>query len=163
MDVQTVTKIDIGSGTRPTPGFTTVDLYQGADIKADIQRLPFADNQIEEAVCNHVLEHLPYKEVDSALLEVKRVLKSGGIFRIEVPDLEWILSDWLHSDEVGRWGHRLERIFGQECHPGDFHRGGFTQNRLIEKLIEADFVNVSVEKKIVDFHDGVLQATAYKS
>lgn len=50
--------------------------------------LPFASDSIDVVYHSHLLEHLDRDIAPIFLLEVKRVLKSGGIHRIVVPDLE---------------------------------------------------------------------------
>lgn len=50
--------------------------------------LPFEDNTIDMVYHCHVLEHIDRDKVAGFLLEVKRVLRTGGIHRIVVPDFE---------------------------------------------------------------------------
>lgn len=50
--------------------------------------LPFASDSIDVVYQSHLLEHLDKDIAKVFLLEVKRVLKPGGIQRIVVPDLE---------------------------------------------------------------------------
>ena len=38
-------------------------------------------------------------EEKKAFYEVKRVLKSGGIFNLSVPDLEHIIKSWLEAED----------------------------------------------------------------
>lgn len=46
--------------------------------KIDIQSIPFPDNCLDVIIANHMLYHIP--DLSRALSEVKRVLRSGGIF-----------------------------------------------------------------------------------
>jgi predicted SAM-dependent methyltransferase len=64
--------------------YTTADLFdRNADIKADIQNTPFADETWDLIICNHVLEHvLSYKD---ALSELRRILKIDGKLELTVP------------------------------------------------------------------------------
>jgi len=52
------------------------------------KRLPFDTNSVDYVYHCHVLEHLDREAGERLLLEVKRVLRPGGIQRIVVPDLE---------------------------------------------------------------------------
>jgi SAM-dependent methyltransferase len=52
-------------------------------IRGDAYRLPFDDGAFDVVVCSEVLEHLG--EVDAALAEIGRVLKSGGRLAVSVP------------------------------------------------------------------------------
>lgn len=50
--------------------------------------IPFDSDSIDVVYHSHVLEHLDIDVAEKFLIEVKRVLKPGGIHRIVVPDLE---------------------------------------------------------------------------
>ena len=51
-------------------------------------KLPFYDNSFEGVFSEHTIEHLYPSECIELMLEVKRVLKKNGVFRIVVPDLK---------------------------------------------------------------------------
>lgn len=51
--------------------------------------IPFASESVDVVYHSHMLEHLDRDVARDFLLEVKRVLKPGGIQRIVVPDMEW--------------------------------------------------------------------------
>lgn len=56
-----------------------------ADIrKGDALALPYADNSFDKIICSEVLEHVP--EPGTALREIARVLKPGGIAVVTVPN-----------------------------------------------------------------------------
>jgi SAM-dependent methyltransferase len=50
----------------------------------DIAHLPFADRSFDKIILSEILEHLP--DDLGGLLEVKRVLKTGGLLAITVPN-----------------------------------------------------------------------------
>ena len=52
--------------------------------------IPFDDDTVDVVYHSHVLEHLDRDVARKFLLEVKRVLRPGGIHRIVVPDFEYI-------------------------------------------------------------------------
>ena len=60
-----------------------------------IGRLPYNDSEFEFCYSSHLLEHLSKKHALDFLIEVKRVLRDGGICRIVVPDLERIVVSYL--------------------------------------------------------------------
>lgn len=49
--------------------------------------IPFPNNSFSTVISNCVLEHIP--DLDSTLLEVRRVLKKGGLFIITVMSAPW--------------------------------------------------------------------------
>jgi len=59
------------------------------------QPLPFKDNSSEIIYFSHVLEHLYLDEAQKLLNECLRVLKTKGIIRIVVPDLEVLVQQYL--------------------------------------------------------------------
>ena len=64
--------------------YTTGDLESPwADVKMDINAMPFADNTYDVVFCNHVLEHIP--DDVHAMREIYRVMKPGGWAILQVP------------------------------------------------------------------------------
>jgi SAM-dependent methyltransferase len=57
--------------------------------------LPFPENAFSAIYASHVLEHLYRVEADALLAECKRVLKPGGTLRLVVPDLHFLVLDYL--------------------------------------------------------------------
>jgi methionine biosynthesis protein MetW len=88
----------VGSTSQPLTGGNEVyglELRETAVAKAiqrgvnafvwDVEeRFPFADGEFDMVICNQVLEHL--FEPRKTLREIYRVLKSGGIFLVGVPN-----------------------------------------------------------------------------
>lgn len=72
--------------------------------KADIRRLPFADDFFDCVICSEVLEHIP--EHEQAIKELVRVLKPTGLLVISVPryfpeKICWLLSRAYRNEEGG--------------------------------------------------------------
>jgi SAM-dependent methyltransferase len=64
--------------------YVTADLESPlADVKLDIQDMPFTDQEFDVVICNHVLEHVP--DDRKAIREIFRVLKKGGFALLQVP------------------------------------------------------------------------------
>ena len=51
--------------------------------------LPVPDGSADGVYASHVLEHLARNDVEIALANTFRILKTGAVFRLVVPDLEW--------------------------------------------------------------------------
>lgn len=115
-----MTKINLGSGPSGINGWVNVDygmlpwlskhprfrkilttlhfLPRSYDIQwpeiiiSDIRkRLPFANATADYVYCSQVIEHLEYYEAKKLIKEIFRLLKTGGIARISVPDISKIV------------------------------------------------------------------------
>ena len=63
----------------------------GVGLVGDAHTLPLADHSVDAVAMQAVLEHLPNPE--SAIAEVERVLKPGGVFYVEMPFLQGFHAD----------------------------------------------------------------------
>jgi len=61
--------------------------------------LPIASDSVDVLYCSHMLEHLDQKEVAVFLKEARRVLRSGGIIRLAVPDLRKYVKQYIESND----------------------------------------------------------------
>ncbi len=104
-------KLNFGCGDRIAPGWENIDFSPMAEGVKQVNLLagfPYQDATFDVAYSSHVLEHLQRADGHYILHECKRILRSNGIVRIVVPDLEAscreylrILDDTPHS-EVAR-------------------------------------------------------------
>ena len=78
-------KLDIACGKNKKPGFTGVDIWEGADIVADLEKFPwpFEDNSVDEIFCSHYIEHTP--DLISFANELYRIMKVGAKAEIIAP------------------------------------------------------------------------------
>ena len=64
--------------------YITADLISPwADVKLDVQNIPFPDSNFDVVICNHVLEHVD--DDRKAMQELLRVMKPGGFGIFQVP------------------------------------------------------------------------------
>jgi len=76
----------------------------GAPVRGDALALPFADATFDRVVASEVLEHVPAD--GTAMTELARVLKPGGLIAVTVPRFGpeavcWVLSGDYHSNAGG--------------------------------------------------------------
>jgi predicted SAM-dependent methyltransferase len=86
-----VRRLHWGCGEWATPGWINSDIKQagGVDIVADIRDgLPLESESIDYAVSVHALPEIPFTELVPTLVELRRVLKPGGVLRLALPDLD---------------------------------------------------------------------------
>jgi len=140
-------KLHVGCGAILIPGYLNVDItYRpGVACRCDLNAgLPFADHSFDEIYCCHVLEHFATSAIPDMLMEFARVLRSGGVLRVAVPDLDAICRcyteniDWFappHSPWLGL-------IYGGQTDPFDFHKTGFNFRWLEHLLHQAEFHDI---------------------
>ena len=73
-------------------------------VRGSAYSLPFADDSFDKVIAAEILEHLP--EDSTAMAELARVLKPGGLIAVTVPrwgpeKVCWALSDEYHANEGG--------------------------------------------------------------
>ena len=121
--------------------YTTTDLLSPlADVKADICNLPFKNETYDIIFCNHVLEHIP--DDFTAMTEIYRVLKTGGMAIIQVPlDNDRIRT--FTDDSVIDQKQRAA-IFGQYDHVRIYGKDYFAKLR----SVGFDVLEIDYTKKI---------------
>jgi len=93
--------------------YTTADLESPlADVKLDIQNMPFEEDVFDIIICNHVLEHV--EDDKKALSEIYRVLKKDGFAILQVP-ADFSLVQTYENSSVTSEADR-KRHFGQKDH-----------------------------------------------
>ncbi len=96
-----VARLNWGCGDDPRPGWVNSDVkdHPGVDFVCDIREgLPLADDSIDYAVSIHALPEVPYDELVPVLLELRRVIKPGGILRLGLPNLERAFAAYQRGD-----------------------------------------------------------------
>ena len=105
--------VNLGSGDMWHPQWQNYDLNAlPPHVTAlDVRRpLPFGDATVDAIYHSHVLEHLSKQEARLLTGECRRVLRSTGILRVVVPDLERIARAYLDSLRSRHDGRRGVRV-----------------------------------------------------
>lgn len=80
-------RINLACGQNKTKEFFGVDIAKapGVDLVYDLERFPwpFPDNSVDEAFCNHYIEHT--KDIIKFMDEVYRILRPGASITIRAP------------------------------------------------------------------------------
>lgn len=61
--------------------------------------LPFANNTVDYIFTSHFLEHIPRYSTLTFLHECHRCLKSGGVMRIAIPDIDLVIARYLNEND----------------------------------------------------------------
>lgn len=154
---RSVRRLEIGSGDSPLPGYEHLDIRPDlphVEHVHDIQTpLPFEDGTFDEILSQNCLEHISWRRVTLVIRDWGRVLKPGGLLRLKIPDLEYLVRTYLAGqmdDHIGAayvedargllgdytpsiWA--TIKLFGGQEYPDNFHRAVFdfmTLHRLLE-------------------------------
>ena len=103
-------KLNIGCGHRFHRDWVNIDIAPASpEVKKVniLQGLPYPDNSFDVVYHSNVLEHLPKQKGAEMIFECFRVLKPGGILRINVPDLEKICCEYLSNMEKAISGDEI--------------------------------------------------------
>lgn len=69
--------------------------FPDAALYGDIVKgLTLHDQTCKGVYCSHVLEHLSLQDLRMALVNTRRLLQPGGLFRLVVPDLEFYIRQY---------------------------------------------------------------------
>lgn len=117
--------LEIGSGYRPTPGFTHLDANPnapGVDIVGSGYPLPAeaCAHQWDHIRAVDVLEHFSYRDTHAVLRGWASVLKPGGTLFVQVPDAHTIMT-W-YCDNPQRLLRGLPRDLPQTALTGAMWR-----------------------------------------
>lgn len=97
------TKLHLGCWKRYLPGFVHIDLCDmpHIDFKTNVNDLSmFGDETVDLIYASHVLEYFDRIEADKVLEEWHRVLKSGGILRLAMPNFEVLVEIYMRTNDL---------------------------------------------------------------
>jgi len=130
-------KLNIGSGTDRFEGFINVDLYNPyAQAPWDAAKLPLNNDTVAMIITSETVEHFGYHDLFPIFKEWFRVLAPGGEIHITTPDI-YASFELALKDKDGLMG--LARVFGSQCHGGQFHKWGLTIKQLNELILMVGF------------------------
>ena len=95
------TRLNLGSGTDPFPGWVNIDMcsFPGVDLVHDLtEALPLEDESVDAIFTAHTLEHISYRLASFAVADWMRVLRIGGRIQIMVPNLEYLVEQYVTSN-----------------------------------------------------------------
>jgi SAM-dependent methyltransferase len=102
-----VKALNLGCGRRSHPDWENLDLFPVVpNVRAhDLRKgVPYSTGTFDVVYHSHLLEHFSKQAAPGFLQECHRVLKSGGVMRVVVPDLEGIVRYYLEALEKASRG-----------------------------------------------------------
>lgn len=153
-----ITKIDLGSGAIPAPGFTGIDAFvdHPGVLKGDISDLSWfrKEHGLVEAIrSSHSFEHLSHRDAPMVLRDWVNTLNPGGTIEIRVPDLEFHARKLVEAIDKGDDAHPeasywIATIYGWQLGEGQVHLNGFTENRLRQLAATSGLVDIEITKQV---------------
>ncbi|MEA5114151.1 MAG: methyltransferase domain-containing protein [Geobacteraceae bacterium] len=133
-------KLNIGCGHKYLDGYLNVDagIDSLADVRMDALDLQFASSTVDSIVASQLIEHLGFFKSRYFLAECFRVLRPGGMLRLETPDIERTFEVFLAGGRVAREA-ALQWVYGAES-TGMHHVFCFPIELLREITAETGFL-----------------------
>ena len=132
-------KLNLGCGSDIREGYVNIDLYNDkADLQCDVTALPYEDSSIDEIFASHIIEHFDFQQSWAVLAEWYRVLKPGGMLKIETPDFFESCKLFV---ELGSPRHQAlyGHFFSEAWKDGHVHKFLYTEIQLKWQLGMAGF------------------------
>jgi predicted SAM-dependent methyltransferase len=73
-----------------------------------VKGLPVPPDSAKAVYCSHVIEHLALEELRLAVRNVYRYLQPAGIFRMVLPDLEYLARSYVADERAEAASHFME-------------------------------------------------------
>lgn len=116
------------------------------DVDCSFEQLPFPDNFADEILSRQVWEHMSLTEAKKARNECNRVLKPGGLLRIDVPDIQETLSKLVETGDPFYARHFLGP---QSKGSHGYHVTGYTAEALKNSITELSLTHGGFGKEII--------------
>lgn len=131
-------KINLASGQRPfKPPWLNVDIRdQGylVDVLTDAKDLNmFPNESVEIIVAHHLFEHIPIHEHGDYIREWRRVLKTGGMLSVFVPNMREMAKAWL-GGRVSTFIYNVNSFGAFQGHVTDLHRWSYDKQELDDRI-----------------------------
>jgi predicted SAM-dependent methyltransferase len=162
---------DIGAGSH-SPWFGSnarvkrydIDPSTKPDVRCDIRAIPEPDGTFDIVSTRHTLEHFMWQECPDLVKEWTRILKVGGEFRVNVPNLAYAAREIVKADEDPNYSpglYPLWQVYGKQVgNFGEVHRNGFTRHSLKRLLEHCGLTDVTVEVQDENLEARGTKATA---
>jgi ubiquinone/menaquinone biosynthesis C-methylase UbiE len=107
-----------------------------------VEKLPMDDNTVSLIYASHVLEHFGRYAYKDVLKEWFRVLQSGGILRLSVPDFAVCAAIYYEKGLEDGLSGLVGLIIGGQRNEHDFHKMIFDEEYLSSDLLAIGFSEV---------------------
>jgi hypothetical protein len=119
-----------------------------------VKGLPVDNESCHGIYCSHVLEHLAFDDYRIAIKNIYSLLLKNGVFRFVMPDLEYLVKQYIQSDDPKASLVFMEKsLLGIKSRPRTFYK--FLRSWLgnSQHLWMWDYKTIDLELKEVGFHE----------
>jgi len=107
-----------------------------------LKKWPFKDDSVSKIVMISCIEHFEKKDALFVIGEVKRILKRGGVFLVDFPDLEKQYKKYYKKDPE----FFMELVYCNHKNKYSIHHWGYT-TETFKKMIGSNFL--CIKKQVV--------------
>lgn len=149
-------KLHLGCGHNLLAGWVNIDGWPiptngvASFLLHDLSKgLPsFPERSVDYIFTEHFLEHIEREEAVVLLRDCRRVLKPGGVMRIVVPDLDYLVSKYVRNNldwgGAGGWQPKNRCIMINQGMRAWGHKFLYDRSELIQVGVEAGLQNWKV-------------------
>jgi predicted SAM-dependent methyltransferase len=135
-------KLHLGCGSKHLPGYTNIDISAtaAADMKADLRKLPFQPNSVDEIYSCAVIEHFGRHEWQGVLKHWCDLLKPGATLWLSTSDFDAATAQYNLEKNLHQL---LGLLIGGQKDDYDWHGMIFNFAVLEEGLKKAGFKDIA--------------------
>lgn len=137
-------KLNLACGKCKLEGYLNTDIDPSVepDQIVDVCAfLPWEDNQFEEILFFHAIEHIQKQFHQTIFSEIRRVLKEEGRFVLGYPEFEKCIKYWL-DNYLGKRDFWEACIFGRQLNKWDHHVCAMNSVEVQDMLLSVGFKNI---------------------
>lgn len=154
-------KLNLGCGNDPKENYINIDIryIPGANVVADVCRLPFKDDGVDEIRAVDIYEHVSYRKSQELLTHWVSILKSGGLLFIQAPSIDRIVKYFHSANSLEMIETTIACIFGAQDYPENFHCT-ICHPDLMDHYLKLAGIKGTIEFRLLE--DQNIQFRAYK-
>lgn len=138
-------RLNLGCGPFNPDGYIGVDVrdLSSVDIVADVSKLPFETERVDEIFSSHIIEHFTAAKMRDELLPYwYSLLKPDGVFRVIFPDIKEMVG--AYSEGNISFDALATIIMGAQDYQQDYHYAVYCADTVTKMLEEAGFKDITV-------------------
>ena len=138
--------LNLGCGTDYLEGWTNVDVRKNVktDICCSIKELDkfIVEDTVDQIQATNVLEHIGWRDRQTVLEMLYKLLKVGGNLLIRGPDIKRVVDKYLQG--AIQEDKFIEVVYGKEDYNENSHKSGWSEKGLEKMLQGVGFKEVGV-------------------